>query len=172
VAFLQQLMTLLELQDASTDPQLSNPEIRIDLRRAEAAVLGLSPSQVLSTLQSAYGGRKLTNILAATDQYPVIMEVDQRYQADINALGSLFLSGSAGMVPLSAVADISRDVGPVAINHYGSLPAVTLSFNLAPSVALGEATQAVNAAAASHLGSLGSLGGSGGQVSSHFAGSA
>ncbi|MGS0758361.1 efflux RND transporter permease subunit, partial [Roseateles sp. GG27B] len=93
-----------------------------------------------------------TNILAATDQYPVIMEVDQRYQADINALGSLFLSGSAGMVPLSAVADIRSDVGPVAINHYGSLPAVTLSFNLAPGVALGEATQAVNAAATTHLG--------------------
>ncbi len=163
-SFLQRLSALPELQDVNTDLQLSNPEIRVDLRRDQAAALGVSPDQVLRTLQSAYGGREVASIFAATDQYPVIMEVDRRYQTDINALGSIFLTASNGeMVPLSAVARIRNDVGPVEINHYGSLPSVTLSFNLAPGVALGEATQAVNASAAQHLT---------GQVAGRFAGSA
>ncbi len=106
----------------------------------------------------------MSSIFAATDQYPVILEVDKRFQSDINALNAIFLTGSNGdMVPLSAVAQIRSDVGPVAINHYGSLPAVTLSFNLAPDVALGEATEAVKAAASEHLTA---------QVAGRFAGSA
>ena len=163
-SFMQQLAKLPEVQDVNTDLQLRNPEIRVDLRRDQAAALGVSPSQVQSTLQSAFGGRKVSSIYAATDQYPVILEVDKRFQSDINALNALFLRGSNGeMVPLTAVADIRNDVGPVAINHDGGLPSVMLSFNLAPGVALGEATQAVHAAADQHLTA---------QVAGRFAGSA
>jgi HAE1 family hydrophobic/amphiphilic exporter-1 len=162
--FMQVLAKLPEVQDLNTNLQLRNPEIRVDLRREQASALGVTPAQVQSTLQSAFGGRQVSSIFAPTDQYPVILEVDKRFQADINALNALFLTGSNGdMVPLSAVADIRNDVGPVAINHYGSLPAVTLSFNLAPGVALGQATEAVQAAAVQHLPA---------EVAGSFAGSA
>jgi HAE1 family hydrophobic/amphiphilic exporter-1 len=162
--FMQVLAKLPEVQDLNTNLQLRNPEIRVDLRREQASALGVTPAQVQSTLQSAFGGRQVSSIFAPTDQYPVILEVDKRFQSDINALNALFLTGSNGdMVPLSTVADIRNDVGPVAINHYGSLPAVSLSFNLAPGVALGQATQAVQAAAVQHLPA---------EVAGSFAGSA
>jgi HAE1 family hydrophobic/amphiphilic exporter-1 len=161
---MQVLAKLPEVQDLNTNLQLRNPEIRVDLRREQASALGVTPAQVQSTLQSAFGGRQVSSIFAPTDQYPVILEVDKRFQSDINALNALFLTGSNGdMVPLSTVADIRNDVGPVAINHYGSLPAVSLSFNLAPGVALGQATQAVQAAAVQHLPA---------EVAGSFAGSA
>ena len=163
-AFKAVLEKIPQIQDVNTNLQLRNPEIRVDLRREQAAALGISPNQVQSALLSAYGGRKVSTIDGNTDQYPVIMEVDKRFQSDINALGSLFLASTSGdMVPLTAVADIRSDVGPVAINHYANLPAVTLSFNMAPGVALGEATDIVNKAAREQLG---------GEVSGRFAGAA
>ncbi|WCM94195.1 efflux RND transporter permease subunit [Acidovorax sp. NCPPB 2350] len=162
--FMRRLATVPQLQDVNTDLQIRNPEIRVDLRRDQASALGITPSQVQSTLQSAYGGRRVSFIFGATDQYPVLLEVDKRFQSDINAPGSLYLAGRSGdMVPLGAVARIRDDVGPVAINHYGGLPSVTLSFNTAPGVALGEATNAVHAVAASHLTP---------QLSGNFAGTA
>ena len=163
-AFLQKLAALPQLQDVNTDLQIRNPEIRVDVRRDQASALGVSPAQIQATLQSAYGGRKVSTIFGATDQYPVILEVDKRFQADINALDALFLTGSGGnMVPLSALAGIRSDVGPVAVNHYAGLPSVTLSFNMAPGVALGEAASAVQDAARRYLGP---------QLTGQFAGSA
>lgn len=78
-SFMQQLAKLSQVQDVNSDLQLRNPEIRVDLKRDQAAALGVTPAQVQGTLQSAYGGRKVTSIYAATDQYPVILEVDKRY---------------------------------------------------------------------------------------------
>ncbi|WP_295684871.1 efflux RND transporter permease subunit [uncultured Nevskia sp.] len=150
--FLQRLFEVPQIQDVNTDLQLRNPEIRVDLRREQMAAIGVSPSQMQDTLLSAYGGRRISNIYGSTDQYPVLIEVDKRFQADINALDALYLRGSSlEMVPLPALADIHSDVGPVAINHYGALPSVTLSFNMAPGSALGETTQAVRNAASQFL---------------------
>ena len=147
------LRKIPDVQDVGSDLQLRNPEIRVDIRRENAAALGITPAKIQDALQSAYGGRRVSFINATTNQYQVILEVDKRFQADINALNSLYLTTRSGeMAPLSAIADIRSGVGPVAVNHYGSLPAVTLSINMRPGIALGEATRIIDAAARDHLG--------------------
>ena len=147
-AMLQTLSALPQVQDPNTDLQLRNPEIHLAMRREQASLLGITPSRIQDTLSSAYGGRRIGYIYGSTDQYPVILQVARRDQADINALDSIHFASSTGdMVPLRTVADVSPGVGPVAIHHYDGLPSVTLSFNQAPGVSLGEATDAVRAQA-------------------------
>ena len=142
-----------DVQDVSSDLQLRNPEIRVDIRRENAAALGITPAKIQDALQSAYGGRRVSTINAATNQYQVLLEVDKRFQADINALNLIYLTNvGGGMTPLSAVADVRSDVGPVAVNHYGSLPSVTLSINMRPGIALGAGTQIIASIARNHLG--------------------
>jgi HAE1 family hydrophobic/amphiphilic exporter-1 len=129
------------LQDVNSDLELRNPEIQIDIRRDRAAALGITPQQVQSTLYDAYGARRVTSIYGSSDQYPVLMQLDTQFQADIGALGALYVkSANQQMVPLSSVATIGSGVGPLSISHFGQLPAVTLSFNVAPGVSLGAAT--------------------------------
>ncbi len=131
-------------RDVSTNLELRNPEIQINILRDRAAVLGVSPQQVETTLYNAYGGRKISTLYGATDQYNVLLELDPRFQRDINALRSLYVqSGSGRMVPIHAVADIRMGVGPVSVSHYGQLPSVVLSFNLAPGVSIGDAVSQV-----------------------------
>jgi HAE1 family hydrophobic/amphiphilic exporter-1 len=152
------------LQDVSTSLELRNPEIRIDILRDRAAVLGVSPQQIESALYNAYGGRRISTLYGAADQYYVMLELDQKFQRDINALRSLFVQSSSGqMVPIHAVADVRMGVGPVSVNHYGQLPAVVLSFNLVPGVSIGDAVTQVQELAAEVLPS---------GVSATFAGSA
>jgi len=127
------------LRDVSTNLELRNPEIQISILRDRAAVLGVSPQQIESTLYNAYGGRQISTIYGATDQYLVLLELDPRFQRDINALRSLYVQSNTGrMVPVHAVADIRIGVGPVSVSHYGQLTSVVISFNLAPSASLGE----------------------------------
>jgi HAE1 family hydrophobic/amphiphilic exporter-1 len=91
-------------------------------------------------LYNAYGGRQISTLYGATDQYYVLLELDPRFQRDINALRSLYVQSSTGrMVPISAVADIRMGVGPVSVSHYGQLPSVVLSFNVAPGISIGDA---------------------------------
>ncbi len=128
------------LQDVNTSLELRNPEIQINILRDRAAALGVSPQQVESALYNAYGGRRISTLYGATDQYSVLLELHPRFQRDINALRSLFVQSNTGqMVPVNAVADIKMSVGPVAVNHYGQLPSVVLSFNLVPGVSIGDA---------------------------------
>lgn len=128
------------LREVSSSLELRNPEIQISILRDRAAALGVSPQQIESTLYNAYGGRQISTLYGATDQYFVLLELDPRFQKDINALRSLYVqSGSGKMVPIHAVADVKMGVGPVSVNHYGQLPAVVLSFNLAPNTSVGEA---------------------------------
>ncbi|MDP1536570.1 MAG: efflux RND transporter permease subunit [Burkholderiales bacterium] len=127
-------------RDVSTNLELRNPEIQINILRDRAAVLGVSPQQIESTLYNAYGGRNISTLYGATDQYNVLLELDKRFQRDINALRSLYVQSSSGkMVPISAVADINMGVGPVSVTHYGQLPSVVLSFNVAPGISIGDA---------------------------------
>jgi HAE1 family hydrophobic/amphiphilic exporter-1 len=127
------------LRDISTNLELRNPEIQISILRDRAAVLGVSPQQIESTLYNAYGGRQISTIYGATDQYLVLLELDPRFQRDINALRSLHVQSNTGrMVPVQAVADIKMGVGPVSVSHYGQLTSVVISFNLAPGGSLGE----------------------------------
>jgi HAE1 family hydrophobic/amphiphilic exporter-1 len=129
------------LQDVNSNLELRNPEILIDIQRDRAAALGITPQQIQSTLYDAYGARRVTSIYSASDQFSVLMQLDTPFQADINALSALHVkSTNQQMVPLSSVATIRSGVGPLSISHYGQLPAVTLSFNVAPGISLGEAT--------------------------------
>ncbi|MDO8990962.1 MAG: efflux RND transporter permease subunit [Sideroxyarcus sp.] len=132
------------LLDVNSNLELRNPELQIDILRDRAAALGITPQQIQSTLYDAYGARRVTSIYAASDQYSVLMQLDTRFQADINALGALHIkSANQQMVPLSSVATIRSGVGPLSISHFGQQPAVTLSFNIAPGVSLGDATNRV-----------------------------
>ncbi|MDB5926931.1 MAG: putative efflux transporter [Betaproteobacteria bacterium] len=152
------------LQDVNTSLELRNPEIQINILRDRAAALGVSPQQIETSLYNAYGGRRISTLYGATDQYSVMLELDPRFQRDINALRSLYVQSSLGqMVPVNAVADIKSSVGPVSVNHYGQLPSVVLSFNLVPGVSIGDAVEHVQELAVETLPS---------GVSATFAGSA
>jgi HAE1 family hydrophobic/amphiphilic exporter-1 len=140
------------LRDVSTNLELRNPEIQITILRDRAAVLGVSPQQIESTLYNAYGGRQISTLYGATDQYLVLLELDPRFQRDINALRSLYVQASTGrMVPVHAVADIKMGVGPVSVSHYGQLTSVVMSFNLAPGASLGETVARIQHLAAETL---------------------
>jgi len=132
------------VQDVSTSLELRNPEIQISILRDRAATLGVSPQQIESALYNAYGGRRISTLYGAADQYDVLLELDKRFQRDANALRSLHVQSSGGqMVPINAVADVRIGVGPVSVQHYGQLPSVVLSFNLAPGVSVGDAVSQV-----------------------------
>jgi len=121
--------------------------VKID--RDRAASLGVTAEQIESALYDAYGSRQGSTIYTPNNQYTVVMELLPQFQQDINALRMLYVRSAKGdLVPLSAVANLSQNVGPLSITHSGQLPSVTLSFNTRPGVALGEATAAVEAAAA------------------------
>ena len=131
-------------RDVSTSLELRNPEIQITILRDRAAALGVSPQQIEATLYNAYGGRRISTLYGATDQYNVLLELDPRFQRNVNALTSLFVQSNTGrMVPIHAVADVRIGVGPVSVNHYGQLNSVVMSFNLAPGVSVGEASKTV-----------------------------
>ncbi len=143
---------LPELQDVTSDLQLTNPQLDINIRRDRAAALGVAVSQIEDALYTAYGSRQVSTIYAPNDQYRVILELQPQYQRDPDAVRLLYVRSSGGrLVPLEALADIGTGVGPFSINHLGQLPSVTLSFNLRPGVSLGDAVTAVDAVAARTL---------------------
>ncbi len=136
------------IEDVTSDLQIRNPQITVDLDRDRIAVLGLTVDQVELALTSAYGSRQVSQIFAPDDQYQVILQVDPRYQRDPAALSMLYVQTLEGkLVPLSTIVTIRQTVGPLSVNHTGQLPSVTLSFNLKPGVALGDAVARVQAVA-------------------------
>jgi HAE1 family hydrophobic/amphiphilic exporter-1 len=140
----QRMRTEAMFQDVNTDVQMRGLQASITVDRDRANALGVTQEAVRSTLYSAFGQRQVATIYLPTDSYRVILEVDPELKKDESALNTLFVRSSTGaLVPLSAVATVKRTVGPSAINHVGQLQAVTISFNLAPGVALGDATNAL-----------------------------
>jgi HAE1 family hydrophobic/amphiphilic exporter-1 len=132
------------LQDVTSDLQITTPELAVDLDREQIAALGLTVDQVESALSSAYGSRQVSQIYAADDQYQVIMQAGPQYQGDPSALSLLNLTTPTGkLVPLSAFVSVRQQAGPQSVNHAGQLPSVTISFNLRPDVALGDAVASV-----------------------------
>ena len=135
--------------DVNTDMQISSPQVMVDIDRDRAESLGVTPVQVQNAMFSAFGQRQASIIYAPANQYLVILEVDPKYQRTPEALSKLYIRSSNGsLVPLDAVTTSKRQTGPLNINHFGQLPAVTLSFNLRPGHSLGEAAQQVDAAIA------------------------
>jgi HAE1 family hydrophobic/amphiphilic exporter-1 len=128
------------LQDVNSDLQLRTPQLSVDLDREQIAALGLTVDQVQSALSSAYSARQVSQIFAPDDEYQVMMQVAPEFQQNPAALSMLYVQGSGGrLIPLSSVVTTRQTVGPQSINHISQLPSVTLSFNLQPGVALGDA---------------------------------
>jgi hydrophobic/amphiphilic exporter-1 (mainly G- bacteria), HAE1 family len=137
-----------QLQDVTSDLQIKNPQVNVEIDRDKASALGITAFQIEDALASAYGSRQISTIYAPTNQYRVIMELLPEYQLDPAALSMLYVRSPKGdLVPLNAVARLTRNVGPLSVTHLGQIAAVTLSFNLAPGVALSDATRLVNDAA-------------------------
>jgi HAE1 family hydrophobic/amphiphilic exporter-1 len=148
----QELETRLKalplLRDVTTDLLIKNPEVYVEINRDKASTLGVTAQQIEDALYGAYGSRQVSTIFAPQNQYRVIVELEKQYQTDPSELPLLYIRSDKGaLVPLDAVATLKRRYGPLVINHYGQLPAVTISFNLHPDVALGDAVNAVNEAA-------------------------
>ena len=146
------LKAMSQLTDVATNLELRNPEIQVRIQRERAAALGVTSQQVELALFNAFGGRSVSTLYGTSDQYDVRLEIDRKYQTDINAMENIFIQGPGGaMVPLSVVAEVKSGVGPVSVAHIGQLPAVIISFNLAPGVSIGEAVMSVQEAAAEVL---------------------
>ncbi len=141
-----------ELEDVSSDLQMKNPQISVSMDRDKIATLGLTVNQVETALYNAYGTRQVTQIFAPNNQYEVVLQVAPEFQQDPSSLDLLYVRSNTGrLIPLSTVTTVSTDVGPLAVSHTGQLPAVTISFNLEPGVALGDAVAQVQAIATQTL---------------------
>ncbi|MES2524132.1 MAG: efflux RND transporter permease subunit [Gemmatimonadota bacterium] len=143
---------LPQLENISSDLQVGNPQVAIDIDRERASTLGISAAQIENALYNAYGSRQVSTIYTQTNQFQVILELRPEYQTDPAALSQLYVRSNTGsLVQLGSVARFSKGVGPQSIQHNGQLPAVSISFNTRPNVALGDAVAAVQAEARSVL---------------------
>jgi HAE1 family hydrophobic/amphiphilic exporter-1 len=141
----QRLRSLPQLQDVTSDLQIKNPQVTVNIDRDKAAALNVDPRTLEDALYSAYGSRQISTIYAPNNQYKVIMELEPQYQLDPSALGMLYVHSKNGqLVPMSSLASFKKEVGPLTVNHLGQSPAVTISFNLRPGISLGDAITAVD----------------------------
>jgi HAE1 family hydrophobic/amphiphilic exporter-1 len=140
----EKMRELPGLTDVTSDLYMKNPEATVEIDRDRASALGLSAQAVEEALYSGYGDREVSTIYAPNNDYQVIMEMADGFQLDPGALSLLYVRSDAGkLVPLDSVAKVTTGVGPLLVNHSGQLPAVTISFNLAPGTALGPAVAEV-----------------------------
>jgi HAE1 family hydrophobic/amphiphilic exporter-1 len=146
------LSALPDLADVTSDLQLDNPQANVVVDRDKASALGVTPQEVENALYSAYGQRLVSPIYTSNDEYWVVLQVQDRFQRDPGMLSELYVRSSTGqLVPLGAVSRFTTGVGPLTLNHTGQLPSVTISFNLASGVALGQAVSEVQNLAAKML---------------------
>ena len=138
--------------DVNSDMQLDNPQINIDIDKDKASTLGIDSNAIAETLYSAFGDRQVSTIFTSINQYQVIVELAPQYKDDPKALSMLYIKSSGGQqVPLSTLCKITKTNGPLSVNHQGQLPAVTVSFNLRPGFALGDAVNLIRQASGSIL---------------------
>ena len=141
---LDKMRALPGLQDVNTDLQITSPQVLVEIDRDKASTLGVTAQQIENALNDAYGSPQVSTIYTPSNEYWVMMELLPRYQQQPADLSLLYVRSAGGpLVPLNAVARLRRDVGPLTVNHLGQLPAVTISFNLKPGVALGDAVAAI-----------------------------
>jgi multidrug efflux pump len=141
---LEQMQTLPELRDVGSDQQDKGLRAALNIDRETAARFGITPQQIDDILYDAYGQRQVSTIFTELNQYRVVLTVKPDFSQDPSQLQSLYLRGAnGGAVPLGAITRYSETTGPLVINRLGQFPAATISFNLAPDVALGHAVTAV-----------------------------
>jgi multidrug efflux pump len=142
---LQHMRTLPSLTDASSDQQNNGLQAGLVYDRATAARLGITPQMIDTTLYDAFGQRQVSTMYTSLNQYHVVMEVAPEFWQSPEGLKQIYLRpSSGGIVPLSAIAHYEPTTAPLTVAHQGQFPSVTLSFNLAPGVALSNAVQAIN----------------------------
>jgi hydrophobe/amphiphile efflux-1 (HAE1) family protein len=144
---LQKMRTLPQLADVSSDLLASAPQLKITINRDQAARFGISPQAIDDTLNDAFGQRQITQYFTQLKTYFVVLEILPDLQKDIASLDRLYIKSplTGAAVPLSSLVDVnSTTAGPLSIAHQGQFPAVTLSFNLRPGVALGDAVDAID----------------------------
>ena len=145
---LARLKQLPQLRDVATDQQQAAPRATLHIDRDSAARLGVNVQAIDDVLYDAFGQRQVATLFTALDQYHVILELDPRWQVSEESLRHLYARSSltGELVPLSVLGRLEPDLAPITINHQGLFPAVTLSFNLAPGYALGDAVAAIQQA--------------------------
>jgi HAE1 family hydrophobic/amphiphilic exporter-1 len=153
-AFTAKMAALPGLTDVSSDLQIRNPQVNVEINRDAASSYGVTVNQIEDAIYSAYGQRQISTIFAPNNQYWVILELEPEYQRDANKIAALYVHSSGGsndfpsatgqLVPLSAVAKLTPTLGPLSVNHLGQLPAVTISFNLKPGTSIGDAVNEIN----------------------------
>jgi multidrug efflux pump len=145
--FLQKLQSLPELRDVASDQQNAGLEARLLLDRSTASRLGITPQNLDDALYDAFGQRQISTMFTELNQYRVVLEADPRFQRAPDHLKNVYVrSASGGVVPLDAFASIQTGNAPLAVNHQGQFPVVTVSFNLAPGASLGQAVRAIERA--------------------------
>jgi multidrug efflux pump subunit AcrB len=141
----QAMAKLPGLQDVASDQQIAAPHLDVQIDRDTAARLGISPSLIDNTLYDAFGSRVVGDIFTSTNQYWIILEVQPQFATDPSVLQRLYVVTPGGArVPLGAFAHFVDKIEPLTVNHQGQFPAVTLSFNLAPGTALGDAVERID----------------------------
>jgi multidrug efflux pump len=142
---LEEMQKLPELRDVASDQQTTGLQAKLTIDRDTASRMGILPSTIDDTLYDAFGQRQISTIFTQLNQYRVILEVRPEDQLDPHALDRIYLKSQTGeQVPLSAFAHYESGVTSLSINHQGQFPADTISFNLAPGVALGNAVDAIH----------------------------
>jgi multidrug efflux pump len=141
---MDKLQTLPQLRDVATDQQNQGSQVTLVIDRVTASRLGITPAEIDNTLYDAFGQRQISTLFTQLNQYHVILEALPDFQKNPAKLDNIYVkSASGGAVPLSTFAHFESGIAPLAINHQGQFPSVTISFNLAPGVALGDATKAI-----------------------------
>jgi multidrug efflux pump len=141
---LAKLRTLPELRDQNSDQQDKGLQAKLVIDRDTASRLGITPQSLDNALYDAFGQRQVSTMYRALNQYHVVMEVAPQFQQTPEALQNIYLKSSNGTpIPLAAFTHYEPSNTPLAVNHQGQVPSVTISFNLAPGVSLGQATEAI-----------------------------
>ena len=144
---LARMAALPELTDVASDQQSGGLQLNVKVDRLAASRLNILPQAVDDTLYDAFGQRQVSTIFTQLNQYRVILEAQPRFQLAPDMLDKVYVKSSSGqMVPLNAIAEVTTVTAPLAINHEGQFPAVTLSFNLKPASSLGAAVEAIQKA--------------------------
>ena len=147
--YIERLKKVPGLADVSSDQDAATREVAVTVDRDAASRLGIDMTTVDNVLEDAFAQRQVSTIYTQRNQYHVVLEVDPKEQEDPSSLSRLFVPTADGrQVPLDAIARFEPSTAPVSVSHQGQFPATTISFNLAPGVALGQATELVKAAGA------------------------
>ena len=147
---LTKMRPLPELRDVNTDQQDKGLQAKLVIDRDTASRLGVAAQDIDNALYDAFGQRQVSTMYRPLNQYHVVMEVAPQFQQTTEALQNIYLRSSSGApIPLAAFTHFEPSNIPLAVNHQGQFPSVTISFNLAPGISLGQATQAIQKAQSS-----------------------